>query len=452
MKIAVVGTGYVGLVTGTCFAETGNTVTCIDIDENKVNKLTGGEITIYEPGLEKIFLRNLKEERLFFTTDLAKGVENAKVIFLALPTPPGEDGSADLKYVLGVAAELGRIIQPGQYKVIVDKSTVPVGTSEKVEAAIIESSKAALGNGQDLKTLGAFDVVSNPEFLREGVAVDDFMKPDRVVIGAGADKAKKLMSDLYAPFVRQGNPVIFMDLRSAELTKYAANSFLATKISFMNEIAQLCERLGADVDMVRRGIGSDERIGKRFLFPGIGYGGSCFPKDVQALVKSSGEVDYDFKILNAVMDVNEKQKLHLFHRIRKYYGGDLSGKQFALWGLAFKPNTDDIREAPALYIIDALIEAGASVTAYDPEAMPNVKRLIGDKISYAENQYNCLNNADALIIATEWNEFRTPDFLKIVRNLRKKVIFDGRNLFDVVAIHELGFYYESIGRPTLTAK
>ena len=452
MKIAVVGTGYVGLVTGTCFAETGNTVTCIDIDENKVNKLTGGEITIYEPGLEKIFLRNLKEERLFFTTDLAKGVENAKVIFLALPTPPGEDGSADLKYVLGVAAELGKIIQPGQYKVIVDKSTVPVGTSEKVEAAIIESSKAALGNGQDLKTLGAFDVVSNPEFLREGVAVDDFMKPDRVVIGAGADKAKKLMSDLYAPFVRQGNPVIFMDLRSAELTKYAANSFLATKISFMNEIAQLCERLGADVDMVRRGIGSDERIGKRFLFPGIGYGGSCFPKDVQALVKSSGEVDYDFKILNAVMDVNEKQKLHLFHRIRKYYGGDLSGKQFALWGLAFKPNTDDIREAPALYIIDALIEAGASVTAYDPEAMPNVKRLIGDKISYAENQYNCLNNADALIIATEWNEFRTPDFLKIVRNLRKKVIFDGRNLFDVVAIHELGFYYESIGRPTLTAK
>ncbi|MBN8861324.1 MAG: UDP-glucose/GDP-mannose dehydrogenase family protein [Sphingobacteriales bacterium] len=452
MKIAVVGTGYVGLVTGTCFAETGNTVTCIDIDENKVNKLSAGEITIYEPGLEKIFLRNLKEERLFFTTDLAKGVENAKVIFLALPTPPGEDGSADLKYVLGVAAELGRIIQPGQYKVIVDKSTVPVGTGERVEAAIIESSKAALGNGQDLKTLGAFDVVSNPEFLREGVAVDDFMKPDRVVIGAGSDKARKLMSDLYAPFVRQGNPVIFMDLRSAELTKYAANSFLATKISFMNEIAQLCERLGADVDMVRRGIGSDERIGKRFLFPGIGYGGSCFPKDVQALVKSSGEVDYDFKILNAVMDVNEKQKLHLFHRIRNYYGDDLSGKQFALWGLAFKPNTDDIREAPALYIIDALINAGATVTAYDPEAMSNVKRLIGDKISYAENQYDCLNNADALIIATEWNEFRTPDFLKIVRNLKKKVIFDGRNLFDVVAIQELGFYYESIGRPTLTAK
>lgn len=451
MKIAVVGTGYVGLVTGTCFAETGNTVTCIDIDENKVNKLSNGEITIYEPGLEKIFLRNLKEERLFFTTDLAKGVENAKVIFLALPTPPGEDGSADLKYVLGVAAELGKIIQPGQYKVIVDKSTVPVGTGEKVEAAIIESSKAALGNGQDLKTLGAFDVVSNPEFLREGVAVDDFMKPDRVVIGASSEKARKLMNDLYAPFVRQGNPVIFMDVRSAELTKYAANSFLATKISFMNEIAQLCEKLGADVDMVRRGIGSDERIGKRFLFPGIGYGGSCFPKDVQALVKSSTEIGYDFKILNAVMDVNEKQKLHLFHKILSYYGGDLSGKHFALWGLAFKPNTDDIREAPALYIIDSLIKAGATVTAYDPEAMPNVKRLIGEKIEYAESQYDCLNNADALIIATEWNEFRTPDFLKIVRNLKKKVIFDGRNLFDVVAIHELGFYYESIGRPILSS-
>ncbi|MBS1751690.1 MAG: UDP-glucose/GDP-mannose dehydrogenase family protein [Bacteroidetes bacterium] len=451
MKIAVVGTGYVGLVTGTCFAETGNTVTCIDIDENKVNKLSKGEITIYEPGLEKIFLRNLKEERLSFTTDLAKGVENAKVIFLALPTPPGEDGSADLKYVLGVAADLGKIIQPGQYKVIVDKSTVPVGTGEKVEEAIIESSKAALGDGQDLKSLGAFDVVSNPEFLREGVAVDDFMKPDRVVIGASSEKARKIMNDLYAPFVRQGNPVIFMDLRSAELTKYAANSFLATKISFMNEIAQLCERLGADVDMVRRGIGSDDRIGKRFLFPGIGYGGSCFPKDVQALVKSSGEVDYDFRILNAVMDVNEKQKLHLFHKISNYYGGELTGKHFALWGLAFKPNTDDIREAPALYIIEALVQSGATVTAYDPEAMTNVKRLIGDKISYAENQYECLNNADALIIATEWNEFRTPDFLKIVRNLKKKIIFDGRNLFDVIAIQELGFYYESIGRPTLNS-
>ena len=446
MKIAVVGTGYVGLVTGTCFAETGNTVTCIDIDEQKVNKLSTGEITIYEPGLEKIFLRNLKEERLNFTTDLAKGIENAKVIFLALPTPPGEDGSADLKYILGVAKDLGKIIQPGQYKVIVDKSTVPVGTAEKVEAAIIESSKQALGNGDDLGKLGAFDVVSNPEFLREGVAVEDFMKPDRVVIGAASEKAKKVMNDLYAPFVRQGNPVIFMDLRSAELTKYAANSFLATKISFMNEVAQLCEKLGADVDMVRRGIGSDERIGKRFLFPGIGYGGSCFPKDVQALIKSSQEVDYDFQILNAVMDVNEKQKLHLIPKIKRYFNNDLTGKKFALWGLAFKPNTDDIREAPALYIIDALIKEGATVTAFDPEAMNNVKQLIGDKIVYADNQYDCLKDTDALIIATEWNEFRTPDFLKMVRNLRKKVIFDGRNLFDVLAIRELGFYYESIGR------
>lgn len=446
MKIAVVGTGYVGLVTGTCFAETGNTVTCIDIDEQKVNKLSKGEITIYEPGLEKIFLRNLKEERLDFTTDLAKGVENAKVIFLALPTPPGADGAADLKYVLGVAKDLGKIIQPGQYKVIVDKSTVPVGTAEKVAAAIIESSKQALGNGDDLGKMGAFDVVSNPEFLREGVAVDDFMKPDRVVIGAASEKAKKVMNELYAPFVRQGNPVIFMDLRSAELTKYAANSFLATKISFMNEIAQLCEKLDADVDMVRRGIGSDDRIGKRFLFPGIGYGGSCFPKDVQALVKSAEEADYDFKILNAVIDVNEKQKLHLIPKIKRYFNNNLAGKKFALWGLAFKPNTDDIREAPALYIIDALVSEGATVTAFDPEAMSNVKQLIGDKISYADNQYDCLKETDALIIATEWNEFRTPDFLKMVRNLRKKVIFDGRNLFDVVAIKELGFHYESIGR------
>lgn len=452
MKIAVVGTGYVGLVTGTCFAETGNNVTCIDIDENKVKKLAAGQITIYEPGLEKIFLRNIKEERLNFTTSLAKGIEEAEVIFLALPTPPGEGGSADLKYVLGVAKDLGNIIKPGQYKVIVDKSTVPVGTAELVETAILESSKKTLPDGQDLKSVGAFDVVSNPEFLREGVAVDDFMKPDRVVIGSSSERAKKVMNDLYAPFVRQGNPVIHMDLRSAELTKYAANSFLATKISFMNEIAQLCERLGADVDMVRRGIGSDDRIGKRFLFPGIGYGGSCFPKDVQALVKSSEEVNYDFKILNAVMDVNEKQKLHLIPKIKAYFKGDLKGKKFALWGLAFKPNTDDIREAPALYIIDALLQEGASIEAYDPEAMNNVKQLLGDKIVFAENQYECLKGADALVIATEWNEFRTPDFLKIVSNLKNKVIFDGRNLFDTNAIKELGFYYESIGRALVQPK
>jgi UDPglucose 6-dehydrogenase len=432
MNIAVVGTGYVGLVSGTCFAETGNHVTCIDIDQNKVTRLTNGEITIYEPGLEKIFLRNLKENRLTFTTNLAEGVKDALVIFLALPTPPGEGGFADLKYVLGVAHDLGKILT--DYKVIIDKSTVPVGTADKVHAAIAANYK------------GSFDVVSNPEFLREGVAVDDFMKPDRVVIGTRSEQAKKVMSDLYAPYVRQGNPVIFMDEKSAELTKYAANSFLATKISFMNEIAQLCERVGADVDMVRRGIGSDDRIGKRFLFPGIGYGGSCFPKDVQALIKSSEEVKYDFQILRAVEDVNEKQKLHLIPKIMAHFNFDLKGKHFALWGLAFKPNTDDIREAPALYLIDALTDAGATITAFDPEAMPNVKRLIGNKICFTERQYDALDGADALIIATEWSEFRTPDFETIGMKLKNKLIFDGRNVFDVKQMKEMGYNYESIGR------
>ncbi|HVS95393.1 MAG TPA: UDP-glucose/GDP-mannose dehydrogenase family protein [Puia sp.] len=432
MKIAVIGTGYVGLVTGTCFAETGNDVVCVDIDTTKVQRLTNGQITIYEPGLEKLFLRNLKEERLRFTTRLEEGIKEAQIIFLALPTPPGEDGSADLKYILGVADHLGRLLK--DYKVIVDKSTVPVGTAEKVRNAIKKNYN------------GEFDVVSNPEFLREGVAVDDFMKPDRVVIGASSDRARKLMNDLYSPFVRQGNPIIYMDERSAELTKYAANSFLATKITFMNEVALLCERLGADVDMVRRGIGSDERIGKRFLFPGIGYGGSCFPKDVQALVKSSQEVDYEFRILEAVMDVNEKQKLHLLPKIKRFFKDNLKGRHFALWGLAFKPNTDDIREAPALYMIDALIREGATVSVFDPEAMNNVRQLMGNKVTYAESQYDALEGADALIIATEWNEFRTPNFLKIVTSLKSKVIFDGRNLFDIAAIRELGFYYESVGR------
>jgi UDPglucose 6-dehydrogenase len=432
MKIAVIGTGYVGLVTGTCFAETGNDVSCVDIDAKKVERLSTGQITIYEPGLEKLFLRNLKEERLKFTTNLEEGIRDVQIIFLALPTPSGEDGSADLKYVLGVAEQLGGLLK--EYKVIVDKSTVPVGTAEKVHAAIAKNVKVE------------FDVVSNPEFLREGVAVDDFMKPDRVVIGASTDRARKVMGDLYAPFVRQGNPIIYMDERSAELTKYAANSFLATKITFMNEIALLCERLGADVDMVRRGIGSDERIGKRFLFPGIGYGGSCFPKDVQALVKSSEEVSYEFKILNAVMDVNERQKLHLLPKISRFFNGNLKGRHFALWGLAFKPNTDDIREAPALYMIDALLKEGATLSVFDPEAMNNVRGLIGDKVIYAESQYDALEGADALIIATEWNEFRTPNFLKIVTSLKNKVIFDGRNLFDIAAIRELGFYYESVGR------
>lgn len=435
MKIAVIGTGYVGLVTGTCFAETGNNVSCVDIDANKIAKLKNGEITIYEPGLEKLFLRNLKENRLHFTTHLKEGIKDAKIIFLALPTPPGEDGSADLKYILGVASDLGNLLS--DYKVIVDKSTVPVGTAEKVQAAIAKNYK------------GEFDVVSNPEFLREGVAVDDFMKPDRVVIGTNSERARKVMADLYAPFVRQGNPLIFMDERSAELTKYAANSFLATKISFMNEVARLCEKLGADVDMVRRGMGTDERIGKRFLFPGIGYGGSCFPKDVQALVKSSSEVNYDFEILNAVMKVNDEQKLHLIPGIQKYFKGDLKGKHFALWGLAFKPNTDDIREAPALYMIEALTAAGATVCAYDPEGMKNVKAVIGDKIGFANNQYQALENADALIIATEWNEFRTPEFDKIAALLKNKVIFDGRNLFELSAMQELGYHYESVGRKSV---
>jgi UDPglucose 6-dehydrogenase len=383
MKIAVVGTGYVGLVTGTCFAETGNRVTCVDIDPQKITKLAAGEITIYEPGLEKIFLRNLREGRLQFTTDLQKGIADAEIIFLALPTPPGEDGSADLRYVLGVAADLGKLLT--DYKVIVDKSTVPVGTAEKVQAAIAAHYA------------GEFDVVSNPEFLREGVAVDDFMKPDRVVIGTQSERARKVMNDLYAPFVRQGNPIIFMDEKSAELTKYAANSFLATKISFMNEIAQLCERMGADVDMVRRGIGSDDRIGKRFLFPGIGYGGSCFPKDVQALIKSAEDVQYHFSILQAVEAVNERQKKHLLPKIRSHFNGNLQGVKLALWGLAFKPNTDDIREAPALQLIDALTSEGAIMVAYDPEAMSNVKKLVGDKIQYAANPYDALVGADALI-------------------------------------------------------
>ncbi|MDP4214352.1 MAG: UDP-glucose/GDP-mannose dehydrogenase family protein [Bacteroidota bacterium] len=432
MKIAVIGTGYVGLVTGTCFSETGNDVTCVDIDASKVGKLSRGEITIYEPGLDKLFLRNLKEERLKFTTDLTVGVKNAEIIFLALPTPSGADGSADLRFVLGVADQLGKILNG--YKVVVDKSTVPVGTAEKVHAAIKKNYT------------GEFDVASNPEFLREGVAVEDFMKPDRVVIGTSSERAKKVMEELYAPFVRQGNPIIFMNERSAELTKYAANSFLATKITFMNEIAVLCEKLGADVDMVRRGVGSDERIGKRFLFPGIGYGGSCFPKDVQALVQSSREVNYEFQILNAVMDINDKQKLHLIPKIKKYFNGQLKAKHFALWGLAFKPNTDDIREAPALNIIDALKKEGATLAVFDPEAMSNVKNQIGDTVTYGENQYDVLAGADALIIATEWNEFRTPNFLKMVAVMKNKVIFDGRNLFDIQAIRELGFYYESIGR------
>jgi UDPglucose 6-dehydrogenase len=444
MKLAVIGTGYVGLVTGTCFAETGNQVICVDIDEHKVSKLKSGQITIFEPGLEKLFLRNQKEGRLHFTTSLAEAILSAQVIFLALPTPPGEDGSADLSYILNVATQLGKMLNPTDYKVIVDKSTVPVGTAARVKAAILASAQ------QDISQ--SFDVVSNPEFLREGVAVDDFMKPDRVVIGTTSPRAMQVMNDLYAPFVRQGNPIIMMDEASAELTKYAANSFLAVKISFMNEIAQLCERMGADVDMVRRGIGSDERIGKRFLFPGIGYGGSCFPKDVKALAKSSLNVQYDFKILQSVMAVNEIQKGHLIPQIENHFEGNLQGKHFALWGLAFKPNTDDIREAPAFHMIDALLSKGATVTAFDPEAMGNSKSYWGERIQFVENQYDALDHADALLIATEWNEFRTPDFEKIASKLKHKIIFDGRNLFDLDSMEKTGFHYVSIGRKTIQAK
>jgi len=432
MKVAVIGTGYVGLVTGTCLAETGNHVICVDIDANKVEKMKNGQVPIYEPGLELLFERNIAQGRLSFTTDLKSAIDQCDYVFLALPTPPGEDGSADLSYILGVADELGKIIT--DYKVIIDKSTVPVGTAEKVIAAIAKNAQCD------------FDVVSNPEFLREGFAVDDFMKPDRVVIGLSSDRAKKHMDDLYRPFVRQGNPIIYMDEKSAELTKYAANSFLATKITFMNEIANICEKVGADVDQVRMGMGSDTRIGKRFLFPGIGYGGSCFPKDVQALVKSSKDIDYNFQILNAVMEVNQTQKTKLFPRLNSYFNNDLKGKKIAIWGLAFKPNTDDIREAPALYNIDLLIEAGADITAFDPEAMDNVKALYGDKIKFANNQNEAIENCDALLICTEWQVFRTPDFERLSAGIATKAIFDGRNLYDTIEMKEKGFNYFSIGR------
>jgi UDPglucose 6-dehydrogenase len=432
MKIAVVGTGYVGLVTGTCFAETGITVSCVDINEEKVNKMRAGEIPIYEPHLDAIFQRNIKQGRLFFTTNLAEAIKEAKVIFLALPTPPGEDGSADLSYILGVADELGKIIT--DYKIIVNKSTVPVGTVEKVREAISKNAKTE------------FDVVSNPEFLREGYAVDDFMKPDRVVIGSRSERANKVMHDLYAPFVRQGNPIYYMDERSAELTKYAANAFLATKITFMNEIANLCEIVGANVDSIRIGIGADDRIGRRFLFSGIGYGGSCFPKDVQALSKTAELHNYDFKVLKSVMKVNEIQKTILVKKIKSYYKDQLKGKKLAVWGLAFKPDTDDIREAPALYVIEALLKEGATIAAFDPEAMSNSKKVLGNKIQFFESQYDTLDGADALIITTEWAVFRTPDFDKMNTLLKAKVIFDGRNLYEGSQMKELGYYYNSIGR------
>ncbi|WP_203256658.1 UDP-glucose dehydrogenase family protein [Hyunsoonleella ulvae] len=431
MKITVVGTGYVGLVTGTCFAETGNDVLCIDIDKEKVDKMKSGSVPIYEPHLDVIFQRNIKAKRLKFSTSLEKGLNHADVIFLALPTPEDEDGSADLKYILGVAYDIGKLIT--SYKVIVDKSTVPVGTSEKVKNTIQKNAKVD------------FDVVSNPEFLREGFAVDDFLKPERIVIGSESEKAIAIIKKLYQPFVRSGNPIIVMDEKSAELTKYAANSFLATKITFMNEIANFCEKVGADVDKVRIGMGTDSRIGKRFLFPGIGYGGSCFPKDVKALYKSGKDEGYNFKILDAVIDVNKKQKTVLLPKITNHFE-NLSSKKIAVWGLAFKPETDDIREAPALYLIDELLEMGTKISVFDPEAMFNVEKKYGDKLVYAKNMYDALKNADALVICTEWSIFRTPSFEKIKKLLNVPVIFDGRNLYDKEELLKEEIKYFSIGR------
>ncbi|MBZ0097894.1 MAG: UDP-glucose/GDP-mannose dehydrogenase family protein [Taibaiella sp.] len=439
MKIAIIGTGYVGLVTGTCFAETGNTVNCVDINEKKIETLKRGETPIYEPGLDVLLERNIKENRIHFTTSLAEGIKDAQVIFLALPTPPGKDGEADLQYVLDVAAQLSNIID--SYKVIVNKSTVPVGTAEKVAAVMATNLDREL-----------YDVVSNPEFLREGVAVDDFLKPDRVVIGTSSEKARKIMEELYQPFVRQGNPIFFMDERSSEMTKYAANSYLAMRISFMNEMANLCERAGANVDMVRVGMGSDSRIGKRFLFSGVGYGGSCFPKDVQALARTARMHDYEFKLVETTMEVNQLQKTRLGKKIKDVFGKDLAGRKFAIWGLAFKPETDDIREAPALELINELLEAGAQVHAFDPEAMGNVKDLLGDKIAYGANEYEPLQDADALVVVTEWNEFRNPDFEKMHTALKQPFVFDGRNVFTLEKMAEQGFYYESIGRSTIHEK
>ena len=432
MNIAVIGTGYVGLVTGTCLAETGNKVICVDIDKKKVHQLQKGIVPIYEPNLNNFFQRNISQNRLFFTTSLEKGIEDAQLIFLALPTPPGQDGSADLSQILNVANQLGKLIV--DYKVIIDKSTVPVGTAEKVHNAISKNAKVD------------FDVVSNPEFLREGYAVEDFMKPDRVVIGTSSDKAKNLMEELYKPFVRQGNPILFMDEKSAELTKYAANSFLATKITFMNEIANYCEIIGADVDQVRKGIGTDSRIGKRFLFPGIGYGGSCFPKDVKALKKSGMDERYQFEILDAVMRVNEHQKTIIVSKITSFFGSNLSGKTFALWGLAFKPETDDIREAPSLEIIAELKSLGANITAYDPEAMNNVKGVLGNTIQYANTSLDAVVGVDALIIATEWAAFRNPNFDILLSSMKSPIIFDGRNLFSIEYMETKNFYYQSMGR------
>jgi UDPglucose 6-dehydrogenase len=438
MQIAIIGTGYVGLVTGTCFAATGNNVNCVDIDQKKIEQLRLGNSPIYEPGLDTLLERNIKENRLHFTTSISEGIKDAQIIFLALPTPPGKDGSADLQHILAVAESLSTLLT--RYTVIVNKSTVPVGTAEKVRNILSQRLNPEL-----------FDVVSNPEFLREGVAVDDFLKPDRVIVGTTSERAKKIIDELYQPYLRQGNPIYFMDERSAELTKYAANSYLAMRVSFMNEIANLCEQAGANVDWVRKGMGADSRIGKRFLFPGIGYGGSCFPKDVSALALTAMEMDYDFQLVRTVMKVNEKQKQVLVNKVKRHFGNDLSGLTFAIWGLAFKPETDDVRDAPAIELIKQLQEAGATIRVFDPEAMNNVKRIMGDSIYYATNQYDVLEGADAMILVTEWSEFRNPDFARIAQLLKRHIIFDGRNVFSLDRMQQLDFYYESIGRTTVYA-
>lgn len=435
MNLAVIGTGYVGLVSGTCFAEMGNNVVCVDNNKDKLAKLNNGQVTIYEPGLELLYQRNFNQKRLSFTDNLKEAVDFAEAIFLCLPTPQGEDGSADLTHVMEIAGQIGDLLRgSSEYKLIVNKSTVPVGTVEKV--------KEILKN----KGVKEFDVASNPEFLREGFAVDDFMKPDRIVIGAESERAFKLLRNLYEPFVRQGNPIIEMDIRSAEVTKYAANSYLATRITFMNELANFCEKSGANVDLVRKGMGSDTRIGKRFLFPGIGYGGSCFPKDVNALIKTSLDFGSELKLLTLVDKINKEQRLRFFTKILNHFNGDLKGKKFAVWGLAFKPNTDDMREAPSVPVINLLLESGARVRAFDPASMENAKFYLNDSIEYAQNMYDALPESDALIIFTEWNEFRNPDFKRVKSLLKKPVIFDGRNVYDLDDMEEYGFTYYSIGR------
>ena len=437
MKISIVGTGYVGLVTGTCFAETGVTVTCVDIDKNKIDMLNNGQVPIYEPGLDDLIKRNVEKERLFFSTNLQESLVEANVAFIAVGTPPDDDGSADLRYVLGVARDIGKFME--DYLVIVTKSTVPIGTAIKVKAAIKEELDKRGLNIQ-------FDVASNPEFLKEGSAIADFLKPDRIVCGVDTELAEKTLARLYKPFVLNGHPLLFMDIPSAEMTKYAANAMLATKISFMNDVSNLCEIVGADVDMVRKGIGSDTRIGTKFIYPGVGYGGSCFPKDVKALIKTASEYGYNMRVLQSVEDVNYDQKKVMFSKVKKYFDGKLAGKTIAIWGLAFKPNTDDMREAPSLIFIEQMLAAGAHVIAYDPVAIHETKRKIGEVITYVNDQYEALIDADALVLLTEWSEFRVPKYKIMAKLMKNHVIFDGRNIYDAEEMEEVGFKYFGMGR------